>query len=268
MGMKRFVILIVIVGLTIGCSTDEPVPAGCNPTVIEEFDEASTFFYFDENSGGNSLLSSISVYDGTDSSYSYSYTYDDALLASISSMRDGFNTTFTAALDGDMLTTLSGRQTGSGIVSEEIRFTYSGGFVNTVNYYAADINTGDLYQYLHYDYDYNNNDLISVKYYVDLNMLFTLAFGSTPTEPYNPELIFQNEFTYGGSPAPNPMYGQFNMYNPDLSYFVNVPIALVQKDADGNLTGSLGYTLSFNEQGYPILADASSSFIDFTYNCN
>ena len=65
--MKKFIIPSIILFIGFACSTDDPMPAECQPTIVEDFDQSSTLYYFEDMGSGFSKLSSISVHDGTDS---------------------------------------------------------------------------------------------------------------------------------------------------------------------------------------------------------
>ena len=267
--MKKLLIPFAFLVLVMSCTdNEEPQPAVCQPTTVEYFDETSTFFYFETGSNGFNVLSSISVDDGTDSAYQYTYEYTDNQLSKLTSIRDGSTVNFTPTFDGGKLTALTGRPAGAGVVTEEIQLSYSGDNVSRVDYFIADPNTETLYQFLHYAFTYNGGDLTSVSYNIDFVALLSLAFGQLPTAPYAPELVFTNSFEYGSEPAPNPLYRQYNLYQPESAMGANMPVNLIQRDADGNLQGSLGFTITFNEQGFPVLADTGNNFIDITYDCN
>ena len=171
--MKKLLIPAILVFVLSCTDSDDPKPAACQPTQVEFFDESSTYFNFQAGTDGFNRISSISVYDGTDSAYQYTYEYTDNRLSNISS-NNNFTVNYTPTFDADKLTTLSGRQTGVGIVTEEIRIGYSGNNINSLDYFVADPNSGTLYQYLHYVFGYSNGDLVSMDYKIDLATLFFL----------------------------------------------------------------------------------------------
>jgi hypothetical protein len=268
--MKKLLLLAIVAVFVWSCSTDseEPTPAACQPTIIEDFDRASTFYYFEPGPNGKHLLDNISAYDGTDSAYAYTYTYEGTKVKTIARTEDGTTTTFTATYDGDNISKLSGTQLGFGIVTEELRVVYANGKASSWQIYVSDIQ-GTLQQIGNLDFTYNTDgDLASNSYNIDLGRLFTIGFGEVPSEPYQPITFFVNEYGYGSTPAPNPFYGVIDTEQPERSLMVNMPTSIVQRDLEGTLVGSLGYELSFNEQGFPTLANGGSRFIDITYSCN
>ncbi len=267
--MKKLILLAFIVAIGWSCTNDseEPTPAACQPTIIEDFDRASTFYYFEPGANGIQLLDNISAYDGTDSAYSYSYTYEGTKVKTVARTEDGTTTTYTATYDGDNLSKLSGMQLGFGIVTEELRVVYTNGKATSWQVYVTDI-MGTLHQIGNFDFTYSSNgDLASNSYNIDLVRLFTIGFGEVPSDPYQPITFFVNEYGYGSTPAPNPFYGVIDTERPERSLMVNMPTTIVQRDLEGNLVGSIGYELTFNEQGFPTLANAGNQFIDITYTC-
>lgn len=253
----------------LACSdSDEPQPAACQPTEIEDYDGfASSFYYFEESFNGRNLLSEVSVYPGTDFALGFTYDYLQGKLNKIASSRDGFTINYTPTFEGDRLTKLSGTPFGFGIVLYEVEISYTGDEITRWDQYIGDPTTGTLYQFQHYEFTYDNGNLSTSKFYYDPAVFAALNQEQVPSA-YNPELLINMEYGYGTVDAPNPLYGLFILEDPVMSLMANVPTTKVQRNVDGSLVGSLGYEITFNEQGFPILAQSTSPFINFTYDCN
>ena len=99
-------------------------------------------------------------------------------------------------------------------------------------------------------------------------MIFTLAFGETPTEPYAPLLFFAYEYGYGSEAVPQPLNGQYNLVRPEQAFMKNMPSTVKLIDAEGSVGGSRGYDFTYNSQGYPTKATSLDTYIAVTYNCN
>ena len=260
--MKRLLIPAVLLVLVVSCTDgDDPQPASCQPTQVEYFNRESTIFAFDEQFNGFNLLSSISLEDGTQAIY----TYQENRLEKIALTEGTQTVNYSAVYDGDKIVKLSGIVEGFGVVLLETRITYSGNDIAEWQEYFGNPLTGDLFQWQHYEFTYANGELNTVNYYIDQEVIPTVIGGGTPT--YEPELWYNAEYGYGDQEALNPLYNQYALLLPELSASKNIPTTIIYRDADGVIEGSLGYELTFNDQGYPILANNPNSYIDIEYDC-
>ena len=267
--MKKLIIPAIIMVVAMACSdADDPQPAACQPTEIEYFNGfTSTFYYFNTSHNGKNLLSEVSFNPGSAQSIDFAYEYLQGRLSKVAFSLGDITINYAPTFDGDKLTKLSGTPFGFGIVLYEIVVTYNGDKISRWDQYIGDPTTGTLYQFQHYEFTYEGDDMATSKFYLDETVFDALDNNQTPAA-YSPELVINAEYGYGMKEAPNPLYMQINLQNPEMSLMQNVPTTIVQRDASGNIVGSLGYEITFNDQGFPTLAQSTSAFIDFTYNCN
>lgn len=137
--MKKLGIYFGLAAVAIACSTnDEPSLPTCQATTVEDFDGSSSFYNFEKGTDGKMRVSDISVYQGTDSAYSYTHTYIGTLIDEITETDAGQVEVYSATYDGDKLMKLSGMPQGIGIVTDEIRLVYSGNNVAEWQGWAID----------------------------------------------------------------------------------------------------------------------------------
>ena len=251
--MKKLLALLIPV-IIIGCNTtDDPeiLPA-CQTTAITFFEEgAYTNYVFEKNSEDAYQLTTVTVYEGTDSSYVYTYTYDGKL-QSITQTEDGESITFSAVyVDNKLSKVVSVGDPDEG--DGELVLTYSGDKVTAVGLWIEAIDE-NLYKVGEFKMTYNSSgDLTKTEQYIDIIAVFSIAFGGVPTEPYTPIFGGSIEYTYGTEAAPNPLYGVYNVETPDLTFMKNMPISMVEKDDEGTVTGSESYTITLNDKGFPTM---------------
>lgn len=262
--MKKFIIpAILLVTLHACTSNDDPQPVSCQPTKVEYFDVELTTFLFDESFNGINLLSSVTIEDGT----SMTYEYTDGKLDKISITEDDLTINYTATYDGDRLVKLSGIPQGFGIVSIESRLVYNGDRLQKWEDYLASPTDFSLYQFQHYEFEYSSGDLANSKWYIDDEVILALGNGTTPSG-YSPGLVVSVDYGYDNKAALNPLFGFVNVLRPELSVSTNIPITQVFRDANGNVLGSSGYDITYNDQGYPTQASNPDSYINIEYDCN
>lgn len=262
--MKKLIIPTLLLLTVWACSTNEdPGPASCQPTKVEQFDGSTTIYTFGESFNGVNLLSSVTIDDGT----TMNYVYNEDMLDKITIDDDGFVLNYNATYDGDKLIKLSGVPQGFGLVFLESRLVYNGNNVQKWEDYISDQTTGVQYLFQHYEFEYSSGNLASSKWYLDENVLQAIIYQTVPDD-YSPANRLNIEYGYGDQDAPNPLYGYVNVLNPEMSNAANIPTTMVYKDADGSILGSIGYELTFNELGYPTLANNPDSYLDMEYDCN
>ena len=260
-----------LIGLTIitSCTKDsdpEITPVTCSPTSVTLFDKAFTRLVFGPDDEGGQQLNKVTVYEGTDSSYVYTFTYSTRL-ESISLLEEGETVVFTAAYDNENLVKLS---TGDspGDISAEFVFVYSGSRVSSAETWVK-ATDNNLYKIAHTALIYSGDGNLSrSETNIDLVALLTIAFGGVPDAPYAPFVAASTEYDYGSEDAPNPIFGSYFMENPDMIYMQNLPISITYKDENGNVTNSEAYTITLDDNGYPIEAISGIKYLEATYDCN
>lgn len=263
--MKNFYILLISSVILYSCSGNDPeAELTCNPTKVSyKINGTTSTFTFqgDGNEGVN--ISSINVYEGTDSAQVYVYAYQGSDLHSISFTSDGSTTTYMSTLSNGKLSKLTSK-TDAGVDSEELRFEYNGTHLTKLSSYLANA-SGTFFQVSHTNFAYNGEDLSSSENHADLAALFSLIFGIDPSG-YAPTKLFTNE--YVASTAPNPLYGYYSLYLTDYTASPNLPANIkVVSGIDGSTISSESFTITTNEQGNPTLATSDKSSIETTYLC-
>jgi hypothetical protein len=264
--MKKIYLVFISFTIFFSCSTeDQVIPATCSPTSVTMFDESFTRLTFGTSDNGQQITKT-SVHDDTDSVIVYDYAYAGNL-ESITRREDGESKIYTADFNGSTLEKLSTNDPISGKSLEEIRFTYSGNNIMTYESWIV-APSGTLYQIAHTAYSYNSRgDLVSSEFYLDVIMLFTLAFEQEPTISYAPSFFGSSVFEYGQELAPNPLKGVLFFENSDAYVMENVPIKVTEKDKDGNVSNTEDYTLTFDDNGNPIKATAGAISMEAIYTC-
>jgi hypothetical protein len=266
--MKNLYLLFIGFLFTFSCAVDDEDPAlkDCAPTSVVLFDEAYTNFNFTSDGDGGQRVNSIDVYANTDSSFVYTYSYGTEL-ETITITEDGSSVAYTTTFENGKLSKLS-TAGGPNELAGELILEYSGSNVTKLETWVTAID-GNLYQVGHFDMTYDGSGNMSrSEINFDFIALFTIAFGSSPTDPYSPQSFGSSEYEYGSENAPNPLYGTYFMENPDMGFLKNMPINIIQKDQSGSVTGSEGFTITFDENGYPIKSTSGAFYIEATYVCN
>jgi len=265
--MKKYLALIGFIAI-FSCSTEpEPTitPVSCSPTSVTFFDEAFTRLTYEPDGSGSQQLSMVSVYDGTDSSYFYTYTYNTRL-ETISQTEDGETTIYNAIYDSDKLIKLS-VEDAPGEVSSEIRFVYNGSNMSSADIWAK-ASDSKLYQIAHSSLTYDGDgNLILAEINIDIVALLTIAFGGAPDAAYAPVIASSIGYEYGQEDAPNPIYGSYYVENPDMTFMKNLPVSIVLKDENGIVTESEAYTITLDENGYPTKSVSGAKYLEAIYDC-
>jgi len=265
--MKKIYLLFIGTALFLSCAVDdeEPTLADCAPTSVTLFDEAFTNFIFGSDGDGGQRVNTINVYANTDSTIVYTYSYGTDL-ETISITEDGATIVYNATFENGKLSKLS-TAGGTNELAGEIRLVYSGSNVSSLETWVkAD---GILYQVGHFNMTYDGSgNVIRSEINFDFVMVFTIAFGGVPTSPYAPAFFGSVDYEYGSDSAPNPLYGTYFMENPDMGLLKNMPVNIVHKDNAGSVTSSDAYTITFDDNGYPIKSTSGATYIEATYVCN
>jgi hypothetical protein len=266
--MKKIYLLFAGITLFLSCTDDdEPTMVECSPTSVTLFDEAFTNFVFGDDGNGGQRVDNIVVYANTDSSFLYSYIYDGTNLKSITVNEGGTNLVYEAFYDNNKLSILA-TAGGPEDLAGELRLSYNGDNMSSLETWVEAID-GNFYQIGHFTMTYDGSgNMTRSEINLDFIALFTIAFGSSPTEPYTPAFFGSVEYEYGQDKSPNPLYGVYFMENPDMGFLRNLPINIIHKDETGSVTESLGFVITLDENGYPIKSTSGATYIEATYVCN
>ncbi|MEN8250243.1 MAG: hypothetical protein ABFS32_15020 [Bacteroidota bacterium] len=263
--MKKSTILFTLLVVFISCNTEEPeVLPACQATQVSFFEGGAFTNYIFESDGNDGYrLKTINVYEGTDSAEVYTYSYGTQLESITHTDADG-TITFNTVYENDKLSKVTEANGSSEMVME-----YNGSNITVMNMWvmAPDAN---LYQIAEMKMTYSaSGNLTKTEQLMDIVALIEIGFGGVPpTNPYTPALVGSMEYEYGTDNAPNPLYGIYNMDNPDMSFMKNLPISYVYKDETGTAVDSESITLTFNDKGFPTKGTFGSDYVEITYVCD
>jgi len=264
--MKRNLILLISILLFTGCVLEEVTVPTCYPVSATLFDKTSTNFTFEADDAGGQRLSIISVFHGTDSSYTYTYNYSGNQITTITKLEDGESEVYEATYSATKLTKLTQREPINNSVALEIRIVYNGNNISNYEIWFASV-TGTLYQISHISYTYDSEgNITKSKSNIDLAAIFTLAFAEEPTS-YSPILLTSSEYEVSGSL--NPLYNTFFLDRPDQSIMRNLPLSITLNDElNGGVIRTENYSIETDANGYPTKAISGAKYVEATYMCN
>jgi len=250
-------LLAIVLAIFGSCKNDEPKLV-CTAGSVTLFDKAFTRFTLSLNSvTGFTQLDLVKVYDGTDSSHAYNYTYTQNALSNIARTEDGVRIDYAVTLTGTKVSKFTSKTSG-GKNKEEIRWIYSNDQATQTQVWYAN-EAGTLFQVGHNAYSYDaKGNLTKSDSYLDIAAYFTLAFGGDPTG-YAPILF--NSITYEPSDAFNPLKGQYFIDNLDMAIMINLPQKITY-------TGkSESYVIQKDGNGLPTKATSGAKYMEVTYLC-
>jgi hypothetical protein len=197
------------------------------------------------------------VYDGTDSSFTYNYTYTSNALSNIARTEDGVRIDYAVTLTGTKVSKFTSK-TSTGKNKEEIRWIYNNEQATQSQVWYAN-QAGTLFQVGHNAYSYDSKgNLTKSDSYLDIAAYFILAFGGDPTG-YAPILF--NSIAYEPSDAANPLKGQYFMDNLDMAIMINLPQKIIYSGR------SESYVIQKDGNGLPTKATSGAKYMDITYVC-
>ena len=249
-------LMLVSILFVSSCGSEDDLVCSVNSVTIS--DNASTNFNFSRKSDGSAQLNLVTVYEGTDSSYTFSYTYSSSgSLTNIIRNEDGVTLNYEVSYDGDNVSSFLSKNS-SGVNQDELRLVYSGGRVSQTQAYLAN-SSGTLFQVGHNTYSYDGDGNLTARgTYLDLASIFSLLFGFDPAT-YSPLLL--DNATFQASSYANPLNGHYFMDNFDLCLMVNLPQKITYTTKTEN------YSFDSDGSGLPTKATAGSKSIEMVYTC-
>ncbi|GHN00987.1 hypothetical protein WSM22_24760 [Cytophagales bacterium WSM2-2] len=246
----------------ISCGGSDPKPsnASCLPESATYFDRAYTRFAI-TIADDKASLNTVKVYDGTDSAYTYSYSYNAGLLTQIKQtiVKTGVTRTYTVTYTNSKISKLASPD-------DEFRLVYnSDGTVQQVQGWSPN-STGTFFEVSHFafsSYDGSGN-FTKMEINVDIVALFTLAFGSNPTS-YTPILLSSE--VHEISSSPNPLFGLFFPDRPDFFAMKNIRSKITVKNSSGVVASTETYSITTGSNGMPAKASSGAKYLEASYSC-